>query len=740
MLPFEVIGVLIATIGNILLGLFTLLKNYKSATGRLFFCFTLVLALYIGLNHVATIQTTNLAADFWVRLVMTNALLVNLFFFLLVDTFPRPKIHMNAFVFWASIFVTVLLFPLTLTHLVFSSITVQQGVIKSIPGLGMPAFLLHTVVFLGGGFLLLIQRFRKSRGIEKVQMRFFLAGTIFMFLSLLITNLVLVVVFNNAAFVALLPVYTLVFVGCISYSIARHQFLDISFFVARAVVYTVLIALTALIFPLVIYLLSRTFFEIHFSNNELIVLISIIVVISLTFQQMRRVIESFTDRIFFQGRYETDEVLNSLSHIMASTLRLEDLTHGLLEVLLRQLRISRGAIIVTQGELVVDVLSQGYDPFPTLVESEIKRLTATRNLINIDEVEDEGIKSIMKSLDASVLVHLRTEGAQIGLLVLGAKLSGDIYSHQDLSLFDILAPEAAVAVQNSFAYEEIRRFNITLQDEVDRATEDLRLANVKLQDLDKLKDEFVSLASHELRTPLTAIRSYIWMTLSGKGGEINEKQKYYLERASVSTDRLIRLVNGMLNISRIESGRMAMHVSRVNMAEFVGSVLDEIRPKLAELKLHIDVREIDSLLDVAADADKIHEVLMNFIGNAMKFTPQDGTITIDVHKKEDFVCVDVYDTGMGIAADDLGKLFTKFGALRTGATPEAIAVQSTGLGLYISKTIITMHGGRVYAASEGLGKGSTFSFSLPLYTEQKQKELQARYSSDGLGLIRTTIE
>lgn len=740
MLSLEVIGVFIATIGNILLGLFTLLKNPKSATGKLFFCFTLVLALYIGFNHIATIQTASAVAGFWVRAVMANAVLVNVFFFFLVDTFPKNKMHMSKIVFWASIFVSILLVPMAMSNLIFSSVTVEAGVIKSTPGLGMPAFLLHTLVFLGGGFLLLIGRFRSAKGVEKSQMRFFLAGTIFMFLSLLITNLVLVVVFNNAAFVALLPLYTLVFVGCISYSIARHQFLDINYFVARAVVYAIVIGLTALVFPVAVYLLSQIFLEIHFTNQELTALIVIVVLVSLSFQAVRRVIESFTDKIFFQGRYNTNEVLNTLSHVMASTLRLEDVTHGVLDVLLRQLRISRGAIIVTKGDLVVDVLSEGYAPFPTLVEADIKRMTITRDLLNIDELEDESVKNILRSLEASVVVHLRTEGTQIGLLVLGAKLSGDIYSRQDLALLDILAPEAAVAVQNAFAYEEIRRFNVTLQEEVDHATQDLQQANLKLKDLDKLKDEFVSLASHELRTPLTAIRSYIWMTLSGKGGDVTEKQKYYLDRASVSADRLIRLVNGMLNISRIESGRMAMKVARINMAELVRAVLDEVRPKIQELSLNVNVVQSDLQIYVAVDQDKIHEVLMNFIGNAMKFTPQGGSIIVEVKRDGDMVCVSVHDTGMGIAPDDIGKLFTKFGALRTGATSEAVASQSTGLGLYISKTIVTMHGGEVQAASEGIGRGSTFSFSLPLYTDQKQKELQERYKSEGLELIHSMID
>lgn len=740
MLPVELISASIAVLGNLFLGLFTIRKNPKSATSKLFFLFTSVLALYIGFNFLATHQTTNFGAYLWVHVVMTNAVAINLFFFLLVDTFPQPRMHMRPFILWASIATSLLMVPITTTNLIFHSVTIQHGAVMSLPGIGMPAFLLHTLVFLGGGFLLLVQRFRKAKGIEKAQLRFFLAGTIFMFVSLIVTNIVFVVVFNNSAFVGLLPLYTLMFVGCISYAIVRHRFLDINFLVARAVVYTILIALISFMFSVGVYVLSRVFLQIHFSTSEQLVLIGITIGITLAFQYTRQVVERITDRLFFQGRYTTNDVLGSLTYVMASTLRLEDLTHGLLDILLHELRVSKGAFLLVREGLVADVMSQGYKPFPTLVESDVKVLAATRTLLNIDDTEEGELKNILRSLDVSIVVHMRTEGTQIGMLLLGAKSSGDIYSAQDIALLELLAPEAAIALQNAFAYEEIRRFTITLQEEVARATADLTSANERLQELDKLKDEFVSLASHELRTPLTAIRSYIWMALSGKGGSVNEKQRYYLDRAFTSSNRLIKLVNDMLNISRIESGRMAMQMSRVSVAKLIQNVLDEIQPKIMELGLIMTVSIEEIMPDVIADLDKVEEVLINFLGNAMKFTPRGGRIRINVTKDESFVRVSVTDTGIGIEAKDLRILFTKFGTIRSGATPDSIAVQSTGLGLYISKSIISMHGGVVKAVSPGLGKGATFSFTLPLYTENLLSKMQHQYANEGLGMIHSTLD
>lgn len=735
----ELLSAIVAIVGNTFLGLFTFFRNPKSATGKLFLCFTVLLAIYIGLNYAATHQATDAAASLFVRAVMGNAVLINLLFYLLVDTFPHAKIKTNRLIFWLSVMVSVVLVPITYAF-VFEHVTIADGSIKTYPGLAMPAFLLHTLVYVAGGFLWLLHRYRRSHGIEKTQRRFFLVGTVFMFVSILVTNLVFVVVFNNATLVGLLPLYTLVFVGSISYAIVRHRFLDINVLVIRVVVYSALIAMVAILFTVLVALMGRTIFPLQFTREEQIILVVMTVILSLLFQQVRQGLEWATDRIFFKGRYVTNEVLSELSHIMASTLRLEDLSHGLLETLLAQLRIRKGAIILLQDGSVTGVLSEGYDPFPTIDESRIRIALSVRKTINIDDLEDGPVKDALVSLEAVTLVHLRTEGKEIGILILGAKSSGDIYSAQDISLLEILAPEAAVAIQNALAYEEIRRFSITLQDEVERATEDLRKANARLQEVDKLKDEFVSLASHELRTPLTAIRSYLWMALSGKGGELTEKQKYYLDRSFTSTNRLIKLVNSMLNISRIESGRMAISFKRESVLSLIRTTLEEIQPKIMELGLAV-VSQIDANLpDVIADPDKIAEVLMNFIGNAMKFTPSGGTITIQARPEGSFIRVSVTDSGVGIAQEDLPKLFTKFGALRSGGTSEAIAAQSTGLGLYISKSIVAMHGGSVAVMSGGLGKGATFSFTLPIFSEEKIRALQGQYKTEGLGIIHNTIE
>src|SRR5258708_37465412 len=162
---------------------------------------------------------------------------------------------------------------------------------------------------------------------------------------------------------------------------------------------------------------------------------------------------------------------------------------------------------------------------------------------------------------------------------------------------------------------------------------------------------------------MTAIKLYLWMGLAGNGGKLNEKQRFYVERGYNSVDRLIRLVNDMLNISRIESGRITIDLKSADLLKMTQEVVDEVLSRANELGVTIKIQKSDSLTPVLADTDKIKEVLFNLIGNSLKFTPKGGTITISFLQKDGFVQTSVADTGAGILPEYIGKLFQKFGLL-----------------------------------------------------------------------------
>ena len=230
----------------------------------------------------------------------------------------------------------------------------------------------------------------------------------------------------------------------------------------------------------------------------------------------------------------------------------------------------------------------------------------------------------------------------------------------------------------------------------------------------QMKNEFVSTVSHELRTPLTSIKGYIDLILDGEAGEVNEIQQEFLSIVKENSDRLVELINDMLDISRIESGRIVLKVQPLDIAERVCGAVNTFKAVLDQQgrSIHVDVP--DELPKAAGDPDRVGQVLINFISNAIKYSPEGGDVYVSADFEDDRVKVGIRDEGIGIAPEDQARLFTKFYRVDSSLTRE---IGGTGLGLSICKSIIELLGGEVGVDSEQ-GKGSTFWFTLPLASER----------------------
>lgn len=231
----------------------------------------------------------------------------------------------------------------------------------------------------------------------------------------------------------------------------------------------------------------------------------------------------------------------------------------------------------------------------------------------------------------------------------------------------------------------------------------------KLQEVDNIKSGFFSHMSHELRTPLTSIKEGTTMLLEGLGGEISEKQDRILKIIVQESNRLIELVNSLLDLSKMEAGMMKYQFSSSELSPLVKESLEVLSP-LAEAKnIAIDY-QITGIPSVKMDQERMLQVFRNLIGNAIKFTPENGRIKIAARQKNSFVEVGIHDTGIGIKQEDIERIFHKFQQI---IPEEGQKIKGTGLGLATVKQIIIAHGGKVWATSQA-GQGSTFYFTLPL--------------------------
>ncbi|MHB8790565.1 MAG: sensor histidine kinase [Desulfobulbaceae bacterium] len=230
----------------------------------------------------------------------------------------------------------------------------------------------------------------------------------------------------------------------------------------------------------------------------------------------------------------------------------------------------------------------------------------------------------------------------------------------------------------------------------------------RLKEVDRMKSEFFSLMSHELRTPLTSIREGTSLLLEEKGGAVTEKQRKLLTIIAEESNRLIGLVNSLLDLSKLEAGMVPFHFTESDLRPLIDRTLHELIP-LAESRNIKLATEIGAIPPVFMDSERIRQVLRNLVGNALKFTPRGGSVRVEVRRTDEGATVAVTDTGPGIPKEHIHGIFEKF---RQVSPADSRRLQGTGLGLAIVKHIVHAHGGRIWVESE-VGRGSTFTFVLP---------------------------
>jgi signal transduction histidine kinase/GGDEF domain-containing protein len=256
----------------------------------------------------------------------------------------------------------------------------------------------------------------------------------------------------------------------------------------------------------------------------------------------------------------------------------------------------------------------------------------------------------------------------------------------------------------------------------------LEKANQELKQVDEMKSEFVSVASHELRTPLATVKNVVQLVLKGKAGEVNETQANFLTMAEKNINRLTNILTNLLDLSRIESGKIGIKPEELDLKLPIDFVLSSLKPHADGKSIHLQ-REVESDLPfVYGDREKVEQILTNLVGNAIKFTPEGGKIVVSaklLDRTKNGVGISVKDTGIGIPEDQLEKVFEKFHQVES---PLHHSAGGTGLGLAITKGLVDAHQGQIWVESE-VGKGSIFTFTLPLSKGEK-REPQFRFILD----------
>lgn len=321
------------------------------------------------------------------------------------------------------------------------------------------------------------------------------------------------------------------------------------------------------------------------------------------------------------------------------------------------------------------------------------------------------LSKLVKDVPISAFIHapMIYEGRVIGVLTAYTSRGPMHFTDEFVELFAALANQLAMAAINAQLYAEVQAYSHAMEGKVARRTAELEKANARLMELDRLKSDFLSTVSHELRTPLTSIRSFSEILLRYDVGDA-EKRRKFVGIINNEAERLTRMINDLLDLSKIEAGRLELLPEPLQLEPVFARSVSTTQPLFAEKGVNV-VSRVEALLPpVYADADRLHQVLTNLLANAVKFSPEGGTVRLGGKKKEGFALISVADEGPGIPPDRLEQIFERFHQVRD---PQMSHPLGTGLGLTISREIVDKMGGKIWVESE-MGGGATFFFTVPL--------------------------
>ncbi len=584
-------------------------------------------------------------------------------------------------------------------HLIISDIYRDPSTGLFVPEIGPLAAVLTIPVLLvlGGTIFDLVVEYRRSQPLQQVRIQYLMLAIVIVWVGM-----------SANGFPALRPypvdvTANIISASLIALAILRYQLLDMNIVIRKGLVYSVSVLIMGIGYFTVVFLLTKLFVLDQSNSLFLSIIAAVIVVGVLT--PLRDRAQLWIDRTLFREKYDGMAMIQRLSHTTASILELDKLVHTILDDVVETMHIQWAVLSLKQGKMFSPVAARGLETeyrcmldedHPILSSFGNEHVIVTANEIRkmleqgrlsqqqFDEITNVGIQMV---------IPLRTRDSLVGVLVLGHKLSQQVYSPDDETILATLANHVAVAVDNARLYDAVQH----------ELTEREKLI-LQLKSINAELESFTYTVSHDLKAPLVTINGFLKFlekdALSGNA----ERVRADISRISEAAGRMHRLLTELLELSRI--GRMMNEPEDIPFADLVEDALDIVHGRLSARQ--ISVRLQPNLPIVRGDRRRLTEVLQNIIDNAVKYMGGQPAPLIEIGQsgeKDGKPVFFVRDNGMGIAPEYHDRIFGLFNKLDPSS-------EGTGIGLALVRKIVEVHGGSIWVESEA-GKGATFYFSLP---------------------------
>lgn len=690
----EIILNSVAFIVIFVFGLAVYLKNPKSHTNILFFLLALVLDAYIvstifAIHPIVKTLESNL---FWIRMDIFLGAFIATFLFFLAHTFPKNKITLNKKYLLFTIIYTLLMAGISFSPFIFESVSYPVGSSSPVPnpGAGMPFYFLHVIGYFSLAFGVLIKKYKKTIGQEKIKTLYFLIGIIITFTGMAIVNFLLVLLgYADLAWLGpTFPVFLMVLVGI---AIVKHQFLDIKPIIARAVSYILLLIILAGFYFGLLFFVSNKLLGLYLETFNMVLNVCLGIIVALTFQPLKSLIIKLTDKIFYKGGYNEQKILSDLTHAISSSIDFNTLANKLLDTIVRELKTSKAGLILISKNKINDARSIGYKDAnlindPKLFEFLNKTKIQNKNYFILDEL-DESQKEFFRKNDIEAIFPIKSEGEYVAVLILGDKSSGLPYSQDDLNLLDVFASESGIAIANAKLY-------------------------TNLQNALESKNKFVQVVSHQLRTPMATVK---WSLEELKNEQDIDSKESLIDASYQKVVFINEQLDDILTALDIYDGKVLINRTPCDIVDILNKVVKVFENQIKTNRLKIKYQINDDARFVNADFNKLNKIFEVFIKNAILYSVDYGEVLISSHidhwDNNSFIVVSIMDNGIGLNWVEKSNIFEPF--FRSDRAKLKLP-DGLGLGMFITKTFIESHGGSIKIDSDGVNTGTKITFTLPI--------------------------
>ena len=762
----EVVFLLLISGVLLFFGISAFSSNRKSKTNIYFLLVILFIISWVFSNYFSNTVAEYRLVLLFNRLIFVSTSLLVWALFSFSSVYPESKSLISIRFRKLSLISTIFVVFLGFTDLIVSEVLVENGYSSIQFGKGMPVYLLHFAVLFSVFVYQLIYKFRKSKGVEKIQLQYILLGVVLTAVGALITNLILPVFFSLFYLSSYGPAFLIIFVGFTFISIVRHRFLGIRFLIGRILFFSSL-SIFAVLFFFVFGFFAEKSLGGLISSNSILLSFVIAPIFAYGFLKFSEYMRKLIEERFVYVQLHPSEVLSKFLKLTSTQLDMDKISVYVVNTVKKFLNLEKVGVLIFDKENskilyrkligfelvgVRDLLQvinywKDIEQDPVIVLDEIKK-TEQRDIK--DKKNRIGrIIECMEREKISVILPLNRKVQLNGILIIGKKKDSTPFSIEDMRFLEDIIANASVAMGRAILHKEVQNFNSVLKSKVAEQTKDLKNKVNQLNESRKREHDMVDIMGHELRTPMTVIRNYHELMArlieknKFKSMSVLKKHQEYMDVIGENIEKEISLINVLLNATKIDDNQMELNRESVNVLDLIEDAIlgHEMDAKRKGLYIKYQKPKDKSFPKIYADKIRVHEILDNLISNAIKYTDKGG-LEIKLDAQKNFVKIVFSDTGTGIGEKDLkniGKKFYRSNQYLTNREDKVHLVRpgGTGLGLFVTFGLIKAHGGKVEISSK-VGKGSVFTVTLPvmkkeqLIEEKSEKEEKNMFERLGL--------